>query len=283
MTAGAADSDREDPLLTEVASAEVTTDGSVVWTWADTGITKDGDNGWDQASSVFLIELEQHGVVNEPGRAFVTSGLIRKSEFNTLNPPDENNGVLQAGANADDDAERYNVHYRETQSGGGLDMVIGRRSNGNIIIAGESGGHTYTVRVLSLEGGGGQASEEGQESPGGVASLTAGYVHTLFYMYAETEPAVHAANWRFNDEWSNTDGPPSDGWYDTAAEALTTAALNPSFVEADNTLVGMPRAVPAPAEQRRRRVRLQRLEGSLRGLRGAVQRGRGRLARNADR
>ena len=228
--------DLTDPLLREVASAEVTTDGSVVWTWADTGIAKAGDNGWDQASSVFQIELEQHGVVNEPGRALVTSGLIRKSEFNALNPPDENNGVLQAGANADDDAERYNVHYRETQSGGGLDMVIGRRSNGNIIIAGEDGGHTYTVRVLSLEGGGGQASEEGQESPGGVASLTAGYVHTLFYKYDETKPAVHAANWRFNDEWSNTDGPSTDSWYEPASDALTNAALDPDFVEADNTL-----------------------------------------------
>ena len=87
VTAGAADSDREDPLLREVASAEVTTDGTTNWLWADTGIAKAGDSGWDQASSVFLIELEQHGVVNEPGRAFVTSGLIRKSEFNALISP----------------------------------------------------------------------------------------------------------------------------------------------------------------------------------------------------
>ena len=223
------------PRFNEVASAEVTTDGTTNWLWADTGIAKDGDNGWDQAAAVFQIELEQHsGVANEAGRSFVTTGLIRKSEFNAFAAPDENNGVLPASANADDDAERYNVHMRETQSGGGLDLVIGRRDNGNIIIAGESGGHTYTVRVLSLEGGG--ALEEGQQSPEGVSSLTAGYVHTLFYRYATSEPSVHAANWRFDDEWSNTDGPPSDGWYDTAAEAFTTAALNPSFVEADNTL-----------------------------------------------
>ena len=226
------------PRFNEVASADVITDGTTNWLWADTGIAKAGDNGWDQAAEVFQIELEQHsGVATEDGRALVTTGLIRKSEFNVLSAPDENNNMLPASANADDDAERYNVHMRETQSGGGLDMVIGRRSNGNIIIAGESGGHTYTVRVLSLEGGGGlTAEEEGQQSPEGVASLTAGYVHTLFYKYDTTEPSVHAANWRFNDEWSNTTGPPSDGWYDTAAEALTTAALNPSFVEADNTL-----------------------------------------------
>ena len=237
LSGGSGEETFEDPRFIEVASEEVTTDGTTNWLWADTGIAKAGDNGWDQAASLFAIELEQHsGVDAELGRSLVSTGLIRKSEFNTLASPDENNNMLPASANSDDDAERYNVHMRETQSGGGLDMVIGRRSNGNIIIAGESGGHTYTVRVLSLKGGGAEATEEGQQSPEGVASLTAGYVHTLFYRYAATEPAAHTANWRFDDEWSNVSGPPSDSWYYSAAEALTRAELNPNFVEADNTL-----------------------------------------------
>ena len=76
-------------------------------------------------------------------------------------------------------------------------------------------------------------SGSGQESPAGVsAALTASYVHTLFYKYAEDEPSAHAANWRFDDEWSNTDGPSTDSWYNTAAGAETNYLLNP---DNDNT------------------------------------------------
>ena len=49
----------------------------------------------------------------------------------------------------------------------------------------------------------------GQESPveDGVSALTPGYVHTLFYKYATTKPAVHAANWRFASEWEQRQWP----------------------------------------------------------------------------
>ena len=94
-----------------------------------------------------------------------------------------------------------------------------------------NGAVVLDMQLMTLTAAAG-SSEAGQQSPAGVAALTASYVHTLFYKYAEDEPSAHAANWRFDDEWSNTDGPPSDSWYNTAAAAEENYLLNP---DNDNT------------------------------------------------
>ena len=146
--------------------------------------------------------------------------------------------MLQAGANADDDAERYNVHYagnakRRRPGYGHWPQELTATSSLRVNRA----GIPTRFAFCHLRAAVGRLRKKGQQSPEGVSSLDCRLrPHAVLQVRRLPKPAVHAANWRFDDEWSNTDGPPSDGWYDTAAEALTTAALNPSFVEADNTL-----------------------------------------------
>ena len=173
-----------------------------------------------------------------------------------------------------------NVYFYPIGNNRGIVLGISNEDPPALLWGASHTGITPTFQLYSVQSG----TAAGQQSPDGVAALTADYVHTLYYKYAEDEPSAHAANWRFDDEWSNTDGPSSDSWYNTAAGCGDQLpAESRQRQHRRRHALGVPGPVPAAAQRRRRRLPVQRFQRSLCRLGRGVLRGRRGLAWHQDR